>query len=67
MSDMYIIRNYIIVFAILLAPIILIVSGLILRKSKKNLSTGLLIAGGIYLGLLFLVPLFLTLLNFITI
>ena len=43
MSNMYIIRNYIIVFAILLAPIILIVSGLILRKSKKNLSTGIIL------------------------
>lgn len=36
MGDMYIIRNYIIIFAIILVPIILIISSAILSKSKKQ-------------------------------
>ena len=65
MSDIDIIRNYIIACAILLTPIILVIGGVVLRKSKKKISTWLLIAGGLCIGLLALAPILFTLLNFV--
>ena len=67
MSDINIIRNYIIIFAIILAPIVLIVTSAILSKSKNKMSKWLLAAGGLYLGLLILAAIVFTMLNFVTI
>lgn len=67
MSDFNIIRNYIIIFAVILAPIILIVTSAILSKSKNKMSKWLLTAGGLYIGLLILAIIVFTMLNFITI
>lgn len=58
------IRNiYIIIYSICLLPVILIVGGAILRKSKKKVSKWLFIAGGLFLGLFVLASALLTFAN----
>ena len=51
-SDQEYIRSFIMASAIVFTPMILIISGLVLRKFKKKISKWLLIIGGSLVGLL---------------